>query len=74
MRARRSPDPGELPAHALEGPGDAGLCRPKVEAIRETEQEMLRIPYYLSPGWLRVDPTFDRLRQHPRFRKLAKGT
>jgi hypothetical protein len=26
---------------------------------------------YLSPGWLRIDPTFDPLRGHPRFRKLV---
>jgi hypothetical protein len=32
------------------------------------------MPYYLSPGWLKIDPTFDPLRQHPRFRKLVEGT
>jgi serine/threonine-protein kinase len=37
-------------------------------------EELLRIPYYLSPGWLRIDPTFDPLRQHLRFRKLVEGT
>ena len=37
-------------------------------------EELLRIPYYLSPGWLRIDPTFDPLREHPRFRKLVEGT
>ena len=36
-------------------------------------EELLRIPYYLSPGWLRIDPTFDPLRKHPRFRKLVEG-
>jgi tetratricopeptide (TPR) repeat protein len=35
---------------------------------------LLKIPYYLSPGWLRIDPTFDPLRKHPRFRKLVEGT
>jgi serine/threonine-protein kinase len=33
-------------------------------------EQLLSIPYYLSPGWLRVDPTFDPLRKHPRFVKL----
>ncbi len=33
-------------------------------------EQLLRIPYYLSPGWLSIDPNFDRLRGHPRFEKL----
>jgi len=33
-------------------------------------EPLLRVPYYLSPGWLRIDPTFDPLRQHPRFQRL----
>ncbi len=37
-------------------------------------EPLLRVPYYLSPGWLRLDPTFDPLRQHPRFKKLVEGT
>jgi eukaryotic-like serine/threonine-protein kinase len=37
-------------------------------------EPLLRIPYYLSPGWLRIDPTFGPLRKHPRFRKLVEGT
>jgi len=33
-------------------------------------EPLLRVPNYLSPGWLRIDPTFDPLRKHPRFQKL----
>jgi TolB-like protein/cytochrome c-type biogenesis protein CcmH/NrfG len=33
-------------------------------------EPLLKMPYYLSPGWLRIDPTFDPLRKHPRFRSL----
>jgi eukaryotic-like serine/threonine-protein kinase len=36
-------------------------------------EPLLRIPYYLSPGWLRLDPTFDPIRKHPRFQRLVEG-
>ena len=34
---------------------------------------LLKIPYFLSPGWLRIDPAFDPLRKLPRFQKLVEG-
>jgi serine/threonine-protein kinase len=36
-------------------------------------ERLLEIPYYLSPGWLRIDPAFDPIRDHPRFRQLIAG-
>jgi serine/threonine-protein kinase len=34
---------------------------------------LLKIPYYLSPGWLKIDPTFEALRGNPRFQQLIAG-
>ena len=34
-------------------------------------EPLLKSPYYLSPGWLRVDPGFASVRGNPRFERLA---
>ena len=36
-------------------------------------EPLLKIPYYLSPGWLKIDPTFAPLRGNPRFERLVAG-
>jgi len=40
------------------------------KAIDHLEQ-LLKIPYNLTPAWLKIDPNFDPLRKNPRFQKLV---
>jgi TolB-like protein/tetratricopeptide (TPR) repeat protein len=34
-------------------------------------EPLLKIPYVLSPGWLKIDPDFDPVRNNPRFQRLV---
>jgi tetratricopeptide (TPR) repeat protein len=36
-------------------------------------EPLLKMPYYLSPGWLRIDPSFAPLKGNPRFERLISG-
>jgi len=36
-------------------------------------EQLLDMPHYLSPGWLRIDPTWQVLRGNPRFERLTSA-
>jgi serine/threonine-protein kinase len=40
-----------------------------VKAIEQLER-LARVPYLVSAGWLRADPSLEPLRSHPRFQRL----
>jgi serine/threonine protein kinase/tetratricopeptide (TPR) repeat protein len=42
------------------------------KAIDQLES-LWKVPYFLTAGWLKIDPNFDSLRKNPRFQKLVAG-
>jgi tetratricopeptide (TPR) repeat protein len=34
-------------------------------------EALMKMPYLITPAWLKIDPNFDPLRQNPRFQKLV---
>ena len=43
------------------------------QAALDRLEPLLRVPYFLSPAWLRIDQTLAALRSDPRFKRLAEG-
>jgi eukaryotic-like serine/threonine-protein kinase len=44
------------------------------ERAIDTLEPLLKAPGYLSPGWLRIDPTYLPLKGNPRFERLVNRT
>ena len=42
------------------------------EAALDQLEPLLEMPYTLTPAWLRIDPMFEPVRSHPRFRRLVE--
>ena len=77
---RRGVELGPVSRNAFTGPYLVHQLARTYILVGEPEQALdqldalLKIPYYLSPGWLRIDPAFDPLRKNPRFQKMAEAT
>jgi len=49
------------------------LLNGDAEKALDQLEPLLRQPYFLSPGWLRIDPNFAPLKGNPRFERLVAG-
>lgn len=64
----------ELGGRALESLAKIHIRLGQQEPAIGALEKLLKAPYLITPGWLRVDPNFDPLRGNPRFEKLVRGS
>jgi eukaryotic-like serine/threonine-protein kinase len=55
---------GLAQTYAIAGDEDQGIA---------TLERILKLPFYVTPAWLKVDPTWDSFRKNPKFQKLVAG-
>jgi hypothetical protein len=67
---RRTPINGPYYQHQL---AQIYLLVGEPEKALDQLEPLLKTPYYLSPGWLRLDPTFASLKGNPRYDRLDAG-
>ena len=68
-RSTRAPH-GRIPCSTLELRNSAAG---RAEKALDQLEPLLKMPYFLSPGWIRIDPNFTPLRGNPRFERLVNG-